>query len=335
MSVCAPSNYHIHRDRYEQIVRAFALRRILVLGDLMVDEYLHGAVRRISPEGPVMIVDVEAQEFKPGGAANVANNLRSLGAHVAVVGLVGADDMGELLRSELEGRRIDVSGIVTDSGRPTTRKTRVVAHHQQVLRIDREFSYAPNTAICNAMIDHAARLISRADAMIISDYRKGAISMDLAVSLRGLCAESRTPMIANPKPSSAAWLGGSLALSLNQAEAEELAGPIPVAEDELTRFGEALRDRLGVSMLVITLGPRGLCYWQQGGESKHISGHSIEVYDVAGAGDTTISALALALTGGASPEEAAFVANHAGACAVRKAGVATVTPEELIGDWNS
>jgi len=323
----------IGQERYREILGRFESLSVLVLGDLMMDEYLRGSVRRISPEGPVMVVEVESDEFKPGGAANVGNNLRALGARVSIAGVVGDDESGRLLRNEMASWGIDVGGVFSDPTRPTTRKTRVIAQSQQVLRVDREQTNAVSDMVSTQLVDHVSKVIGSVDAILVSDYRKGVLSAESAAKCVNIAQAAGKPLITNPKPSSAAWLAGASVLSLNRAEAEELGrrrlNMENGAEDERS-FGEALRSELNVDTLVITWGARGLSYWKRSGEYRYVPAHRVEVADVAGAGDTTIGAMTLALLAGAEAYEAAVIANRAGACVVRKAGVATVTVEELL-----
>jgi len=323
----------IGRDRFEALLGRFNTLSVLVVGDLMMDEYLRGAVRRISQESPVMVVEVESDEFKPGGAANVGNNLRALGAHVVIAGVVGDDESGRLLQSEMAAWQIDVSGVITDPTRPTTRKTRVIAQNQQVLRVDREQTNSVSDAISDRLVASVAGSIGSVDAVLISDYRKGVITPESASKCVSIARDAGKMLITNPKPSSAKWLKGAGVLSLNRSEAEEFArrrlGNCATVEEE-REFGEPLRRELDLDTLVITWGARGLSFWKRDGSYRYVPAHRVEVADVAGAGDTTISAMALALQAGADTYEAAVIANRAGACVVRKSGVATVTVDELL-----
>jgi rfaE bifunctional protein kinase chain/domain len=322
------------RERYRQIVDRFAHRRIVVLGDLMMDEYLWGRATRISPESPVMVVEVDRESSVPGGAANVVNNLLALGAKVAVVGVVGEDAAGERLKAALVEHGADVSGIVADSSRPTTRKTRVVAHSQQVLRVDREQARPLDGAVMERLLALLRDKVQATEAVIVSDYDKGVLTPEVA---RAAIQSARTAgvlLTANPKPDNARFLAGAHLVSLNQSEAEAVARDRRFrGEEGLEEAGAALVRELNVETLVVTRGAKGLSVWHSGNGVQHIPAHPVEVYDVAGAGDTVISALTLGLTAGAPVEEAAVVANHAAACVVRKVGVATVTTEELLADW--
>ncbi len=317
--------------RRAEIIAKFASRSLLVVGDLMVDEYLYGSARRISQEGPVMVIEVVSDELKPGGAANVGNNLRALGANVAMAGVVGDDEIGRILRRDLEASQMDISGVVVDSSRPTTRKTRIVAQSQQVMRIDREQTQPASDEISRELLSRIARMLPGVDGILVSDYRKGVLTETTAQTLSELASSTGRPLITNPKPQSARWLKGARVLSLNQVEAEELAGsPLPDGDDALHHYGERIAHSMDVDTLMVTRGSRGLCLWLRGGEYFRIPAHLVEVADIAGAGDTTIGTMALALVCGASDVEAAQLANLAGACVVRKHGVATITPDELL-----
>ncbi|MGC8667944.1 MAG: bifunctional heptose 7-phosphate kinase/heptose 1-phosphate adenyltransferase [Chthonomonadales bacterium] len=322
----------MNADRYIEIVRQFRGAHVTVLGDLMMDEYLWGRATRISPESPVMVVEVDRETRVPGGAANVVNNLLSLGAHVRVIGVVGNDEAGDALVAALTEKGADTSGIITDPSRPTTRKTRVVAHNQQVLRVDRERAQPISEGTAEAI---HARLneCAASPAILISDYNKGVLTASVARAVRHLALRRSILTTANPKPANVHLLEGLDLVSLNRSEAEALKGPGSFARTEaLWSSGEDLRCRLGIRTLVVTLGPDGLALFHTSG-AEHVPAHPVEVFDVAGAGDTVISTLTLALVCGATLREAAVLANHAASCVVRKVGVATVTPGELIADW--
>jgi rfaE bifunctional protein kinase chain/domain len=323
------------RAEYEALVRRMEGRSVLVLGDLMVDEYVQGRALRVSPESPVLVVEVQSEDSKPGGAANVVNNVLAMSARSHVYGVVGRDEAGERLTSGLAAAGADVSGIVIDPTRPTTRKTRVVAQEQQVVRIDREDVSPIDGETERAMLAQIASRLPNVDAVLLSDYRKGMITPTLARRVCAMALEAGKPLVANPKPASARWLENARLLSVNQVEAEQLGGsPLPEQADALAEYGWRLLSELQLRTLVITRGSKGLAYWTRDIEHRTVPAHAVEVYDIAGAGDTTIAAMTLALAAGATDFAAACVANHAGACVVRKRGVAVVTLEELIDDWN-
>lgn len=323
----------MNASRYIEIVRRFQNAELTVVGDLMMDEYLWGRATRISPESPVMVVEVDRETRVPGGAANVVNNLLAMGARVHVVGVIGHDEAGTALVEALKQRGADTSGIVTDRSRPTTRKTRVVAHNQQVLRVDRERARPISEDTAEELYERLEETAASSQAILISDYNKGVVTPSVAQAVLGLARGRGALVTANPKPSNAHLLNGMDLVSLNRSEAEALTGAGAFADAGLLQTqGEELRRKLGVQTLVVTLGPDGLALFHSCG-SEHVPAHPVEVFDVAGAGDTVISTLTLALIGGSTLREAAVLANHAASCVVRKVGVATVTADELIGDW--
>ena len=316
-------------SRLVQIIDRFSNYSLLVVGDLMVDAYLYGKVNRISPEGPVMVMEVDYEDWKPGGSANVAGNIKALGARVHIAGLVGADPHGENLSQSLKDAGIGVAGVITDSSRPTTRKTRIVAQNQQVLRIDREVKSPASEIIGNDLFESISHTLQDVDAILVSDYQKGAISERIARKLVPLGKSSSKPVMANLKPESCMWLEGADVVTLNQSEAEQLRLALSLNDKDMQNWGAAMRSILNISLLVITLGSKGLAFWTET-DHQTVRSHAVEVSDVAGAGDSFVSALTMALLAGASPLEAATIANIAGACAVRKHGVVTVAREELL-----
>jgi D-beta-D-heptose 7-phosphate kinase/D-beta-D-heptose 1-phosphate adenosyltransferase len=281
-----------------------------------------------------MVIEARRESAVPGGAANVVNNLLAFGAEVAVVGVVGDDDAGRMLKRLLEEEGADTSGIVAEPGRPTTRKTRVVAHSQQVLRVDREWTAPPMLETRDALLRHGKSLMRVAEGAVLSDYDKGMLRDSLSKALIERAGQSGTLVTANPKPANARCFRGADVASLNLSEARAASGNPEFGNWDMARQGETLRSDLKVRSLVVTRGAEGLSLWLEDGQHVRVPAHPVEVYDVAGAGDTTISAMTLGLLAGASPEEAAIVANHAAACVVRKVGVATATPEELLADWS-
>ncbi len=330
------------RETYRGIVRSFADRRIVVVGDVMLDEYLFGRASRVSPEAPVMVVEVERDGAVPGGAANVACNLLALGAAVSVVSVVGDDDAGRSLASMLAERGADVGGLVVDGTRPTTRKTRIVAQSQQVLRVDRERADSLSDETSGALAERLAAALRDADAVLVSDYDKGVVRGDAPALFVQAAKQAGKIVTANPKPANGLGLRGADVVSFNESEAAaalQLVGLSKYAyafrgdEDRIDEAGAQLTAKLGVAHLVVTRGAKGLSVWHAGGGVRHVPARPVAVYDVAGAGDTMIGVLTLGLAGGAGIEDAAAVANHAASCVVRKVGVATVSADELLADW--
>jgi D-beta-D-heptose 7-phosphate kinase/D-beta-D-heptose 1-phosphate adenosyltransferase len=330
----------MNRNQYQHILRSFAGNRIVVIGDLMTDEYVWGRATRISPESPVMVVEVDRESSVPGGAANVVNNLLALGAAVSVVGVVGDDAAGRELKHALVEEGADISGVLTDSSRPTTRKTRVLARHQQVLRVDREQTHPIPTGVETLLLEKAAEAFRGAGAVVLSDYNKGVMTEGVSRAAVRIARDSQIPLVANSKPANVRALAGASVVQLNRYEAQDTLSAVYLGrryprflqDGEWDEAGALLRQELDVDTLLVTRGEKGLSFWRTEGVT-HVPAHSVEVFDEAGAGDTVISALTLALASGATLEDAGFIANRAAAAVVQKVGVATVTVEELLADW--
>ncbi len=308
------------------VARAPALR-VVVVGDVMLDRFLYGQVERISPEAPVPVVAVEREVERLGGAANVTHNLRSLGVSTALVGVVGDDPEGAHLREQLRALGVDAEGLATAPGRPTAVKTRVIARHQQVVRFDREFLEVLGEEHRLALQAGLERVVRGADAVIVSDYGKGVVGPALMEVLRGL--ENGAPVLVDPKPGNAACYRGAAVVTPNAREAAALAG-LPVGSDaEAEAAGREIIARLGVGAVLVTRGEWGMSLVESGGAATHIPTRAKEVFDVTGAGDTTIAVFAVARAAGASLVEAACLANLAAGIVVGKLGTAAVTAEEL------
>ena len=317
--------------RLRRLLVACRRATVLVVGDLMLDEFVWGKVSRISPEAPVPVVWVQSESVMPGGAANVANNLRALGAGVRLAGVVGADPWGQRLLKELTRRRIGVSGVIRDRTSPTTVKTRVIAHHQQVVRVDRERQAPLSAATRTRLIETIRKQLEAVDAVIIEDYGKGVISRELLGEVIPLARARRTLITVDPKEEHFDLYRGVTALTPNRAEAGQALGRELETEAALARGGQELLERLRSDAVLITLGEDGMCLFERSGRRTRIPTVAQEVFDVAGAGDTVIAAFTLALAGGASMPEAAVIANRAAGIVVGKLGVAVATPEELLG----
>ncbi len=312
---------------YSTALSQFAGKRVMVIGDLMIDEHVWGTVERISPEAPVMVVQVDSQpDCLPGGAANVANNIRALGGEATVVGVVGDDEGGDILRGVLSDAGVDVSGVFTDDKRPTTRKTRIWASHRhQVVRIDRESKRKVSHSIVQRMIDFIRRESVGMDAILVSDYAKGVVSKETVSA----AIASGKISVSNPKPRNLACFAGIGVIQLNQSEACAASGIDIDDLSDVERAGRKLVSAAQCQGLIITRGGQGLSVFQNTGASSHIPAIQSEVYDVAGAGDTVISALTMSLACGLDLPDAATIANCAAGAVVRKVGVATTTPAEI------
>lgn len=331
----APYSF-MNKKRATEILANFAGKRVVVVGDVMLDEYVWGQVNRISPEAPVMVVDAERYSHVPGGAANVVNNLCAMGATGLMVGIVGDDAAGKSLAEDLSGEGADTTGLVVDAGRPTTRKTRIIAHSQQVVRVDHEKRGNVSADTIAGLIKSIEKLAETAHAIVLSDYIKGVVSPEIIDACVRISREKNLPLTGNLKPKTISAGSSLTVLTLNLLEASQATGGDPLDTDEkIHAAGRDLVARTGSEHVLITRGSHGLTLVSgvSPGKPQYVPARPVEVYDVAGAGDTVISALTLALAAGATPLEAVTLANHTAAEAVKKVGVATVSPAEILASW--
>ncbi|MCC6037515.1 MAG: PfkB family carbohydrate kinase [Armatimonadetes bacterium] len=311
-------------EQLQQRAMSWQGKQVLVVGDLMLDEYIIGIAERISPEAPVPVILCERRTYGAGGAANTALNLLTLGAKVTVCGVVGNDWAGEKLRQILNESGIDITGILTDHNRPTTLKTRIVAQTQQVARVDVE-SREPLNGSMEASLRGVAKELGReCDAVVVSDYAKGVVTPGLLAGLKEL--KGTTLLAAGPKPVNILHFAGFDYLSLNRSEALASAS----GAKSFDEAGKQLSQQLEVQGLVITLGGDGCALFANGEQLAHIPALRVQVYDVAGAGDTFLAALTLGLVAGCQFVEAAEIATVAAAAVVRKVGVATTNVDEMV-----
>jgi D-beta-D-heptose 7-phosphate kinase/D-beta-D-heptose 1-phosphate adenosyltransferase len=315
--------------------------RVLVVGDVMLDQFIWGSVARISPEAPVPVVDFERESFMPGGAANVARNLTALHVHTELFGAVGCDSAAEQLRRLLKEQKIGCNGMLAHSSRATSVKTRIVAHTQQVVRIDRETRDGLEGPLLKRLLAVLKSALNRADAVIVCDYGKGVVTQPLLEALKQLCRRRGVWLSLDPKPVHHLNLAGLSLITPNRKETFELARlpdetrhGNPLADPNLMRAAEILLRDLRPAMLLITLGELGMLLCRHGQKPFHIPTVAQEVFDVSGAGDTVIATLTLAIAAGASPIEAAILSNHAAGIVVGKIGTATVTPAELLASFD-
>ncbi|MGH7726502.1 MAG: D-glycero-beta-D-manno-heptose-7-phosphate kinase [Candidatus Eiseniibacteriota bacterium] len=317
------------------LIPRFAGRRMLVFGDLMLDRYLWGRVDRISPEAPVPVVSIERETFSLGGAANVAHNLASLGASAVLVGPVGEDASGASLRSELEDRCVDVTGVIADATRRTTVKTRVIAHQQQVVRADEEDTADVTGSARERLIEHLDRLVPRAEGLIVSDYGKGAVTQETLAHALALARRHGVPVSVDPKETHFFSYRGVAVLTPNVHEAGRAHGRTIRDPVTLLAAGSALREKLDADAILITRGSEGMSLFERDGRVTHLPTVAREVFDVTGAGDTVVSAYALALAAGGDAPTAAFLSNHAAGLVIRHAGTAVTTVEELTASLSA
>ena len=314
--------------RLERWIEAFARVRLLVVGDLVLDEYVWGDVERVSPEAPVPVVHVRDETVMLGGAANAARNVVALGGSVECVSAVGDDAAGRRLVSLLKDLGVSPDGIALVPGRPTTRKTRVVARTQQIVRFDRETAEPLPPDASRSLLAALGDALPRVAGVICEDYGKGVLSRRLASAVMRRCREAEIPVVVDPKVDLAPWKGAAL-LKPNLREAESLSGVAIRSRDDLTRAATRLRRRIGGGALVVTRGADGMSVFEGEGPGVDVPAAAREVFDVQGAGDTAVAALALSRLAGASLVEAAVIANAAAAVVVGKVGTATASADEL------
>ncbi len=323
----SPKNF---RHRAEEIISRMRERKIAVLGDVMLDEFIWGDVSRISPEAPVPVVDIQRESALLGGAANVLANLLALGARANVVGVVGKDFAGGRVRAALReaGAQID-DLLIEDSSRPTTIKTRIIAHNQMVVRADRERRAPLDEQTEELVIKAVAAALAGADALVVSDYDKGVVTPRVLAEVLPL-AYRRIPVLIDPKPRNFDRYRPATLITPNHHEALRLTNIEEDSDKGLGRAAQLIRARLGCDAVLVTRGARGLMLLDGDREAVYVPTTAREVYDVTGAGDTVIATLAAALSAGASVLEAAILANHAAGIVVGKLGTATATPEEIL-----
>lgn len=311
----------------EGIIRNFERARILVLGDLILDQYIWGKVNRISPEAPVPVVEVTHDNFMLGGAANVANNIISLGGGVTVAGIAGNDRAGDVLRRLLEEKGAECA-IFEDHRRPTTIKTRVIAHNQQVVRFDREDKEMVSGNALKELLIFLKRSVSEHDAIIISDYEKGVVSRKLIEEILKIKPKQKL-LAVDPKVGHFHYYKGVSIITPNLMEASRGSGIDIGDEKSLIRAGKTLMRKLSCPAVLITRGEQGMSLFEKG-KITHIPTMARHVYDVTGAGDTVIAAFSLVYASGGSMGDAAVIANHAAGIVVGEVGTATATPEKLL-----
>jgi D-beta-D-heptose 7-phosphate kinase/D-beta-D-heptose 1-phosphate adenosyltransferase len=318
------------RQELLRTIARFRGRRVLVVGDLMLDQYIRGSVSRISPEAPVPVVRVTGESFIPGGAGNVVSNLAALGAAVSVVGVVGDDEAGRRLLDQFRGRGAGVEGVCVAVERLTTQKCRVVAERQQAIRYDRETTGPLAHATETRLLASLAEELPKADAVILSDYGKGVIGPRLLAAAIPGARRRRIPITVDPKPEHFRRYKGITCVTPNTAEAWACMRREPQpGSAAIEALGREILKTLHSRSVLITRGADGMSLFEERGRVTHIPTVAREVFDVSGAGDTVISTLTLALAAGASLSRAAVLSNHAAGIVVAKLGTATTDPAEL------
>lgn len=337
-------NHHVKLApaRARQLLTTARRSRILVVGDVMLDQFIWGGVSRISPEAPVPVVDFQRESYMPGGAANVARNLSSLNVASELFGAVGKDIAARQLARLLREQNVGCSGLVASASRHTSIKTRIVAHQQQVVRVDRETRGALDDPLTKRLLAALDTALQQADAVIVGDYGKGVVTQPLLEELKRMCKARGVWLSLDPKPVHALNLRGLSLITPNRKETFELAeladesrNANPLEDPCLMRAANKLINELSPAVLLITLGDLGMLLCQRGQVPFHIPTVAQEVFDVSGAGDTVIATFTLAVAAGASPVEAAIISNYAAGIVVGKVGTATVTADELLASFGN
>lgn len=325
---------NIKPSQLSEILHSFCNKRILVLGDVMLDEYLWGKVQRISPEAPVPIVEIDHEEYRLGGAANVALNLISLGAKVELVGVCGKDSQAKTLKKLLKQNKLNTAGLFEDGDRPTTLKTRIGASNQQIVRIDKENTQELRIDLSEEICAYLERLMPVCDALIVEDYDKGLLSYKLINEVLHLARKNQIIVAVDPKQRSYDCYGGVDIFKPNYAELQANCKKTFASEAEFFESASESRNLMKTKHLVVTHGAKGMFIFSGKATPKHIPSFAREVFDVSGAGDTVISALTLAYLFDNNIESAALIANHAAAVVVAKHGTACTSIAEIAESFD-
>src|SRR5215218_8967048 len=321
------------KTRVSEILKALQDRYVLVLGDVMLDEFVWGDVTRISPEAPVPVVDVRRESVHLGGAANVLANVVALGAGGSVVGVVGKDGPGERLQNKLRELGSQDGCLIVDDARRSTTKTRIIAHSQLVVRADRESRVPVASKIEDQIIACLKETLKHADAFVVSDYDKGVVTPRILREILPVAYE-QVPVLIDPKLRNFNFYRPATLITPNHHEALRMSDSEDHSDDGSHQAASVIRKKLGCDAVLITRGDRGMMLLEGDGEPVYVKTAAREVYDVTGAGDTVIAALAAALSTGATMLEAASLANHAAGIVVGKIGTATATAEELMNTFD-
>jgi D-glycero-beta-D-manno-heptose-7-phosphate kinase len=328
-------------ERVEELLHEFSTKRVLVIGDLMLDEFVWGRVSRISPEAPVPVVEVIRESYYPGGAANVARNVREFTPSVFVMGLIGEDSHAQRLRELLAENGIGLEGLQNDRSFQTIVKTRIIARQQQVVRVDRERPQPLSAEAQAGFVEKVRELLPQLDAVIFEDYGKGLLQQNFVDNVTALARGAGKLVTADPNPRNRLVWRGITAVKPNRSEAFAAANlpwhepeRDPLQDRQLLLVGAELLRTWKPDHLLVTLGEQGMILFDQENPPFHVPSRAREVYDLSGAGDTAIGLFTLALASGASAIEAAEISNHASSVVVGKLGTATLTPDELLESFH-
>lgn len=317
-------------EKFIDIINKFKNARVLIIGDVMLDKYVWGEVSRISQEAPVQIVNINNETYIPGGAANVANNITSLGAKATIIGLAGSDEAKDILITELKKKNIGTKGIITDSNRPTTTKTRIMSQNQQLIRMDHEKNHSPEPATNEKILNSVKSTIDAHDVVIISDYSKGVVTKELVDTIKDLCSSEGKKIIVDPKPENMHLYSNVSIITPNHHEACSFLGVKEKNGNKcIEESGKKIQKSLNTDILM-TRGSKGMTLFEKGKNPDNISTKTKEVYDITGAGDTVVAALTLAIASGSDLKTASWISNYAAGVVVGKLGTSTLTKDELV-----
>ena len=327
----------IERPKIHPDLELMAQKKLLVIGDLVLDQYIWGDVNRISPEAPVPVVEVQKETFRLGCAANVACNIASLSGQVEVVGLIGADENGEKLISLLQEQSVTTSAVRVDNSRPTSTKTRIIAGNQQIVRIDKESTQYSVQSLHSQLLNVILEKVDTVDAVIFADYDKGVVNSELIRAVTSKTKLNRIPVTVDPKVENFWSYEGVTSITPNQKEASIAVGVRILDQKTLLKAGQKILERLDLAHLLITRGEHGMSLFEKTSEGQlkvqHIETKAQDVFDVTGAGDTVIAVFTMALSAGLTPFQAAQMANMAGGIVVTEVGCVAVDRKKLNRFW--
>jgi rfaE bifunctional protein kinase chain/domain len=317
-------------SRLKALLEDFRGKRIAVVGDLMLDRYFWGSVARISPEAPVPVVEIESESMRLGGAANVANNVKSLGADPILIGVIGNDNTGTLLHDLIVENAFTPIGLIVADDRPTTVKTRVIAHGQHVVRFDRETKTEISDTLQRRILDIVRQNVHSLDAIIIEDYNKGVVVKSLINELVDMAEKDKKIITADPKFDNFFEYRGATVFKPNSKELEAAMGAKLIDNDAVEEVGKALMKRVKARNILLTRGEKGMTLFEETGTITHIPAKTRKVADVSGAGDTVISTITVALASGATVREATSLANYAGGVVCGEVGIVPIERDALV-----
>jgi len=325
---------HFSPNRLEKIFSAFSDQKIMVIGDLMLDQYIWGRISRISPEAPVPVVEVESDTIRLGGSANVVCNVQSLGAEVIPVGLIGEDKAGEQLIQLFRERSLPIEGLIADSSRPTTLKTRIIAHNQHVVRMDSESCHPISRSIEKKLFSYIEQHLNTVGGIILEDYNKGILMPHFIKELIHLANKRKLMVFVDPKFDHFFDYQNVTLFKPNRKEAMDRIGMRIKSGESLELLGKKLLDKVQCQALLITLGEEGMILFQPGKPSVQVPTRAVKVHDVSGAGDTVIASIAVSMISGAGLEEAATIANYAAGIVCGEVGIVPIDRDCLFQNLN-